>query len=83
MFKSFFSRANTIPTLRLSGVIGQTGILRSGLTHQGIYKLIDKLFSDKKSPAVALVINSPGGSPTQSSLIADAIISKAKKRRRK
>ena len=83
MFKSFFSRANTIPTLRLSGVIGQAGILRSGLTIQGIEKLIDKLFSDKKRPAVALVINSPGGSPTQSSLIADTIILKAKKKKKK
>ena len=83
MFKFFFSRANTIPTLRLSGVIGQTGILRSGLTLQGIYKLIDKLFSDKKSPAVALIINSPGGSPTQSSLIADSIILKAKKKKKR
>jgi len=83
MFKFFFNRTHTIPTLRLSGVIGQTGILRSGLTLQGINKLIDKLFSDKKSPAIALVINSPGGSPAQSSLIADSIILKAKKNKKK
>ena len=83
MFKFFFSRSITIPTLRLSGVIGQTGILRSGMTFQDINKLIDKLFSDKKSPAVALVINSPGGSPTQSSLIADSIILKAKKKKKR
>ena len=48
-----------------------------------INKLIDKLFSDKKSPAVALIINSPGGSPTQSSLIADSIILKAKKKKKR
>ena len=83
MFKSFFSRSIVIPTLRLSGVIGQTGSLRSGLTFHGIDKLIDKLFSDKKSPAVALIINSPGGSPTQSSLIADSIILKAKKKKKR
>ena len=83
MFKFFFSRSITIPTLRLSGVIGQTGILRSGITFQDINKLIDKLFSDKKSPAVALIINSPGGSPTQSSLIADSIILKAKKKKKR
>ena len=63
----FFNKSVTIPTLRLSGVIGQAGIFRSGLSLQGVNKLIDKLFSDKKSPAVALIINSPGGSPTQSS----------------
>ena len=83
MFKFFFSKSTTIPVLRLSGVIGQTGILRSGLTLQGIDKLIEKLFSEKRNPAVALVINSPGGSPTQSSLIANSIILKAKKKKKK
>ena len=58
-------------------------MLRSGLTIQGINKLIEKLFSDKKNPAVALIINSPGGSPTQSSLIADSIILNAKKKNKK
>jgi len=83
MFKFFFNRSITIPVLRLSGVIGHAGILRSGLTLEGINKLIDKLFSDKKNPAVALIINSPGGSPTQSSLIANSIILNAKKRKKK
>ena len=83
MFKYFFGRSITIPTLRLSGVIGQAGMLRSGLTMQSVNKLVEKLFSDKKSPAVALVINSPGGSPTQSSLIADSIILNAKKKNKK
>lgn len=83
MFKNLFSGSIIIPTLRLSGVIGQTGILRSGLTIQGIDKLIEKLFSYKKSPAVALIINSPGGSPTQSSLIADSVILNAKKNKKK
>ena len=71
-----------IPTLRLSGVIGNSGVLRSGLNLQGIDKLLDKLFADKKSPAVALIINSPGGSPTQSSLIAASIILRAKKKKK-
>jgi signal peptide peptidase SppA len=46
-------------------------------------QLIDKLFSNKKSPAVALIINSPGGSPTQSSLIAEKIIKKSKQKNKK
>ena len=83
MFKSLFHRSTTIPTLRLSGVIGQAGIMRSGLSFQNIDKLINKLFSDKKSPAVALVINSPGGSPTQSSLIAEFYYFKCKKEEEK
>ena len=43
MFNFLFSNSITIPTLRLSGVIGQTGIFRSGLTFQGIDKLIENL----------------------------------------
>ena len=74
MFKSLFGSSIIIPTLRLSGVIGQGGMLRSGITLNAINKLIDKLFSDKKSPAVAIIINSPGGSPAQSSFIASKIL---------
>ena len=83
MFKRFFSKDINIPTLRLNGVIGQAGITRSGLTIASIEKLVDKLFSDKKAPAVALIINSPGGSPTQSSLIAEKIINLAKEKNKK
>ena len=83
MFKRFFSKDINIPTLRLTGVIGQAGIARSGLTIAGIEKLVDKLFSDKKAPAIALIINSPGGSPTQSSLIAEKIINLAKEKNKK
>ena len=83
MFKRFFSKDINIPTLRLTGVIGQAGIARSGLTIAGTEKLVDKLFSDKKAPAVALIINSPGGSPTQSSLIAEKIINLAKEKNKK
>jgi len=83
MFKSLFSKTIDIPTLRLSGVIGQSGFMRSGLNISILDSLIDKLFADKKSPAVALIINSPGGSPTQSSLIADKIIKKSKEKNKK
>ena len=83
MLNSLFGKSVTIPTLRLSGVIGQGGIFKSGLTLNSLDKLIDKLFSDKKSPAVALIINSPGGSPVQSSLIAEKIISKSKEKNKK
>ena len=83
MFKSLFSNSIEIPTLRLSGVIGQAGFMRSGLNISTLDQLIDKLFSNKKSPAVALIINSPGGSPTQSSLIAEKIIKKSKQKNKK
>ena len=84
MFKKIFSRNVQIPTLRLSGVIAsQSGIMSSSLSINNLDKLIEKLFSDKKSPAVALIINSPGGSPTQSSLIAKKIIDLAKVKNKK
>jgi len=84
MFKRFFSRNIQIPTLRLSGIISsQASITSSGLAINNLQKLIEKLFSDKKSPAVALIINSPGGSPTQSSLIAKKIINLAKEKNKK
>jgi len=67
----------------LSGVIGRAGMFRSGLTLNSLDKLIDKLFSDNKCPAVALVINSPGGSPAQSSLISERIISKSKEKKKR
>ena len=82
MFKRLFSGNIQIPTLRLSGIISaQSGITSSGLAINNLEKLIEKLFSDKKSPAVALIINSPGGSPTQSSLIAKKIIELSKEKK--
>ena len=83
MFKRFFSKNINIPALRLSGIIGQAGFLKSGLSINTLDKLITRLFSDKKSPAVILIINSPGGSPTQSSLIAKKIIDMAKLKKKK
>ena len=82
-YKNFFSKSINIPTLRLTGVIGQAGFMRSGLSLVSLDKLINKLFSDKKAPAIALIINSPGGSPTQSSLIAKKITDLAKKKKKK
>mgnify|MGYP003327158775 CR=1 FL=1 len=83
MLKSFFSKSINIPTLRLSGVIGQAGFMRSGLNISTLDKLIEKLFADKKSPAVCLIINSPGGSPVQSHLIYKFIREQAKKNKKK
>ncbi len=56
-----------IAVVRLSGAIGASG--RSGLSDAGIAPLLERAFSKGKPAAVALIINSPGGSPVQSSLI--------------
>lgn len=62
-----------VGVLRLSGVIGSLGPLRSGLTLSGLAGQIERAFKLPRLKAVALVINSPGGSPVQSALIAGRI----------
>src|SRR3546814_6645427 len=58
---------------RLSGVIGGFGPLRSGMSLAGLEPLIERAFALPRLKAVALVINSPGGSASQSALIAKRI----------
>jgi serine protease SohB len=58
-----------VAVLRLNGVIGRVGPVRAGLTHAGLAGLIERAFQLKHLKAVALTINSPGGSPVQSALI--------------
>ncbi len=55
-----------VPVVRLSGVIGAVTPLRPGLSLAGIARTLERAFSVKNAKAVALVINSPGGSPVQS-----------------
>lgn len=57
--------------IRLAGMIG--GGPRGGLTDEALGPVIEKAFRRGKPGAVALVINSPGGSPVQSALIAARI----------
>ena len=58
-----------VPVVRLTGTIGFSTPLRPGLTLAGIARALDRAFSLGKPKAVALAINSPGGSPVQSHLI--------------
>ena len=58
-----------MPVVRLSGIIGFSTPLRPGLSLAGIARTLDRAFTMKNARAVALVINSPGGSPVQSHLI--------------
>ena len=58
-----------VPVVRLAGVIGFSTPLRPGLTLFGIARILDKAFKQKGIKAIALVINSPGGSAVQSHLI--------------
>lgn len=65
----FFNRGPRIPVLRFTGPIGMATPLRPGLTAGAIASAIGKAFTASKTPAVAIALNSPGGSPVQSSLI--------------
>ena len=58
-----------VGVLRLTGVIGQGGLLRGGLNLETLAPAIERAFRLKGLEAIALAINSPGGSPAQSALI--------------
>jgi signal peptide peptidase SppA len=55
-----------VPVVRLSGVIGAVTPLRPGMSLAGVAKTLERAFATRNAKAVALVINSPGGSPVQS-----------------
>ena len=58
-----------VPVVRLSGVIGISTPLKPGLTVSSVARSLDRAFSTSNARAVALAINSPGGSAAQSHLI--------------
>jgi len=58
--------AAVVPVVRLSGLIGAVTPLRPGMSLAGVARTLERAFSMKNAKAVALVINSPGGSPVQS-----------------
>lgn len=68
----FLKRPPVVNVIRLNGVIGGAGRLSAGLSDAGMAPVIERAFRGKPA-AVALTINSPGGSPVQSSLIAARI----------
>lgn len=65
----FRSDIPVVPVVRLSGVIGMGTPLRPGLMLATAARSLERAFATRNARAVALVINSPGGSPTQSHLI--------------
>ena len=63
-------RNTVIPVVRLSGAIAASSSpINRSLSLAVVAPLLEKAFSDKEAPAVALAINSPGGSPVQSRLL--------------
>jgi signal peptide peptidase SppA len=58
-----------VACVNLSGVIGQSSKFSSGINFENVSPLLKKAFEMKKIKAVAIAVNSPGGSPVQSELI--------------
>ena len=75
MFSIFkiFKRKKIIPHIRLSGIIGSVGRFKQGINFAGQQEIIDKAFSVKKALAVAISINSPGGSVSSGLAIYDTM----------
>lgn len=62
-----------VPVVRLTGIIGFSTPLRPGLTLASVAKPLERAFAWPRARAVALLINSPGGSAVQSHLIFERI----------
>lgn len=62
-----------VSVVRLSGVLAQSGRFSQNLNLQAVAPLLHRAFAPKEQAAVAIVVNSPGGSPVQSALIAKRI----------
>jgi signal peptide peptidase SppA len=73
-FRNRLRRGPAVPVVRLSGVIAAGTLLGSrGLSIETVAPLLARAFGLRGAKAVALAINSPGGSPVQSALIAQRI----------
>jgi len=66
--KRLFSKSPFVPVIRLTGVIGAATPLRQGLTLANVAPMLDRAFA-MADDAIAIQVNSPGGSPVQSHLI--------------
>ena len=77
--KRFRRKHVIIPVVQLSGTItADAGRFQSALNISGVAAALEDAFDRKDTPAVALIVNSPGGSPVQSRLIYQRIRSLAK-----
>ena len=71
-----------VPVVRLNGVISSEP--KPGrINIENVNPILEKAFEDKKAVAVAIVINSPGGSPVQSRLVGNRIRELANKNEKK
>lgn len=69
----FLPQVPVVPVVRLNGIIAAAARFGGGLNDAALAPVLERAFTRGKPKAVALAINSPGGSPAQSSLIAARI----------
>ncbi len=69
LIEKLFKGGHKVSVIRFSGVIADSNNKRSGVSYNKFVKAINKAFEPKDIDAVVLVVNSPGGSPAQCSLI--------------
>ena len=79
-YSPFGAPPPVVTVLRLTGVVGSMGPLRTGLTLARLAGPIERAFKSRHVKAVALSVNCPGGSPVQSALIAKRIRSLAEEK---
>ena len=80
IFRSLLPSKPSVVTLRISGIIGSGNNIKTGLNLERIDDKIKEAFDTSNVVAVALIINSPGGSPVQSELIFNRIRSLAEEK---
>ncbi|MBR2534604.1 MAG: S49 family peptidase [Hyphomicrobium sp.] len=78
-----FTRTPVVPVLRFTGPIGMATPLRPGISLATFAGAIEKAFNASKLPSVAVLINSPGGSPVQSNLIFKRIRQMAEEKKKR
>lgn len=81
--RRFRRDAALVTAVRLTGPIGFSTPLTPGMTLASSAKTLERAFSVKQAKAVAIIINSPGGSPVQSHLIHQRIRSLADEHKKK
>jgi len=79
----FIKRRPVVPVVRFSGPIGFATPLRPGLSIGAVAGGLERAFSLSKAPSVAIVVNSPGGSPVQSNLIFKRVRQLAEERKKR
>jgi serine protease SohB len=67
--RRFRADVPVVPVVRLTGVIGFSTPLRPGLTLASVARPLERAFAWPQARAVALLVNSPGGSAVQSNLV--------------